>query len=112
MNGGFGTAVFRCDVVRDGESVAMRLFGELDVATAPEAEAAFSKLAQRRVPVVLDLRGLTFMDSRGIRMLLSFREQALTLGFPFIVACGERVERLLELTGIRRRLEVVQLPGR
>ena len=51
---------------RDG--VVMAVAGELDVATAPEFEAALREhLAV--APVRLDLRGLSFMASSGIRVL-------------------------------------------
>jgi len=102
---------FRCEVSPDGDSVAIRLHGELDVATAPEVDSAFADVAERRVPIMLDLRGLTFMDSRGIRMLVSFNEQALASGFSFTISCGDRIGRLLALTGVDRHLSVVQLPG-
>ena len=100
---------FQCEVTPDGDSVAIRLHGELDVATAPEVDAAFADVAARRVPVTLDLRGLTFMDSRGIRMLVSFHEQALEGGFPLMVACGDQVRELLTMTGLDRHVTVVQL---
>jgi anti-sigma B factor antagonist len=106
-----GVWPFRCEVEPDGDSVAIRLFGELDIATAPEVDAAFADIADRRMPVTLDLRGLTFMDSRGIRMLVACHDQALAGGFPLTVACGDRVGELLKLTGLDRRLSVVQLPG-
>jgi anti-sigma B factor antagonist len=102
---------FRCEVAPDGDSFAIRLHGELDMATAPEVDAAFADVAELRVPVTLDLRGLTFMDSRGVRMLVSFNEQAQAAGFPLTVACGDRVQQLLALTGLDRHLSVVQLPG-
>jgi anti-sigma B factor antagonist len=102
---------FRCEVSPDGDSVAIRLHGELDVATAPEVDAAFADVAERRVPITLDLRGLTFMDSRGIRMLVSFNEQAMASGFPFRVSCGDSIGRLIAMTGLDRQLSVVQLPG-
>ena len=51
---------------RDG--VVMAVAGELDVATAPELETALrEQLAV--APVRLDLRGLSFMSSSGIRLL-------------------------------------------
>lgn len=81
------------------------------MATAPEVDVAFADVAEARLPVTLDLRGLAFMDSRGIRMLVSFDEQARTCGFPLTVACGDTIERLLQLTGLDRHLTVVQLPG-
>ena len=102
---------FRCEVTPDGDSVAIRLHGELDVATAPEVDAAFAEVAPRGLPVTLDLRGLTFMDSRGIRMLVSFQEQASAGGFPLQVACGDQVRELLAMTGLDRHVTVVQLPG-
>src|SRR3954471_16758018 len=52
-----GDRPFKCEVVHDGDSVAIRLFGELDIATAPEVDAAFADLAERRGPITLDLRG-------------------------------------------------------
>jgi anti-anti-sigma factor len=103
--------LFRCEVMPDGESVAIRVHGELDVATAPEVDAAFADVAERRVPVTLDLRGVSFMDSRGVRMLVDFQEQALVVGFPLTVACGDSVQQLLAMTGLDRHLSVVQLPG-
>ena len=106
-----GEVPFRCTVAPDGDSVAIRLYGELDMATAPEVDAVFADVAEDRLPVTLDLRGLTFMDSRGVRMLVSFNEQARARGFPLTVACGESVEQLLKLTGLNRHLTVVQLPG-
>ncbi len=49
----------------------LTLRGELDLATAGRLEAA---LAEAGGPVVLDLTGLTFMDSTGVRMLLEAAE--------------------------------------
>jgi anti-anti-sigma factor len=97
--------------VPDGDAVAIRLHGELDIATAPEVDAAFADVAARRVPVTVDLRGIGFMDSRGVRMLVSFHEAAAAAGFPLTVMCGDRVHGLLTLTGLDRRLNIVQLPG-
>ena len=97
---------FRCEVVPDGDTLAIRLHGELDVATAPEVDAAFADVAERRVPITVDLRGLTFMDSR-----VSFHEQSAEAGFPLTVVCGDQVHQLLAMTGLDRHLDVVQLPG-
>jgi anti-sigma B factor antagonist len=103
-----GDVPFTCEVVPDGDSVAIRLSGELDLATAPEVDAAFADVAQRSVPVILDLRGLQFMDSRGIRMLVAYHDQALAAGFPLTVACDEPITKLLKLTGLDRRLMLIE----
>ena len=49
------------------------LRGELDLGTAPQLEQA---LAEADGDVLLDLRGLTFMDSTGVRLLLEAAESA------------------------------------
>src|SRR4051794_40692716 len=103
-----GDLPFKCEVVPDGDSVAIRLFGELDIATAPEVDAAFADVAERGVPITLDLRGLRFMDSRGIRMLVSCHDQALAEGFPLTVACGDGVGELLKMTGLDRHLTLAE----
>src|SRR3954454_18307254 len=51
----------------------LTLRGELDLATAGTLEETLSKV---RTPVVLDLKGLTFMDSTGVRVLLEAAERA------------------------------------
>jgi anti-sigma B factor antagonist len=63
---------FDLTVARD-ESGACRLTlrGELDLATTPRLEDA---LAEADGNVLLDLRGLTFMDSTGVRVLLEAAE--------------------------------------
>jgi anti-sigma B factor antagonist len=50
------------------EGVVMAVAGEIDLATAPELEAALREHLAA-APVRLDLRGLSFMDSSGIRLL-------------------------------------------
>lgn len=51
---------------RDGAVVAVA--GEIDMMTAPDLEAALREHLAAG-PVRLDLRGLSFMDSSGIRVL-------------------------------------------
>jgi anti-anti-sigma factor len=59
----------------DGRAnVALR--GELDLGTAGRLERCLADLLERREPVRLDLRELTFMDSTGLCALLKAREQA------------------------------------
>lgn len=50
------------------EGVLIAVAGEVDLVTAPELEAVLREQL-RAGPVRLDLRGLSFMDSSGIRML-------------------------------------------
>jgi anti-anti-sigma factor len=50
----------------------LTLRGELDLATTARLEQA---LEEARGDILLDLRGLTFMDSTGVRLLLEIAER-------------------------------------
>ena len=79
--------------------------GELDLATAPALEAAlagaFASVGSGRV--VLDLRELEFIDSSGLRTLLTARRQAEQSGASFSLIAGHRgLERTLEIAGVHK----------
>ena len=93
-----------------GEGVTVRAAGELDIATADDLLDAIRGAALSDAPlVVLDLSGVTFMDSAGVRCVL--QAVAVTDGEPSKVrvrrAFGEQVERLFELVGAIDRLPYV-----
>jgi anti-anti-sigma factor len=52
--------------------------------------------------MLLDLRGVEFLDSTGLRILLSVRNTALREGYTLTVVPGPaRVQRVFDLTGTR-----------
>jgi len=102
---------FRCDVARNGDGVRITLEGELDIATAPEVEAALRDAAGEPAagPCVLDLRALTFMDSSGLRTILSANGAARRGGRQLrIVAGPPAVQRVFEICGVTDGLRFVE----
>lgn len=100
---------FRCDVRPDRDRVIVRPMGEIDLATAPNVDASLRELVDSGFKrVVLDLRGVTFLDSTGLRLLVSWSQGAAMDGFDLgIVADSRPVLRLLELTGASDRLPLI-----
>jgi anti-anti-sigma factor len=89
----------------DGDGVATVVVeGELDIATVPVLEGALSDLESGGArTLVLDLRGLRFMDSTGLRALLSARRRAHTAGRRLRLAnLQPSVARVFEVTGVAR----------
>lgn len=92
--------------------VALR--GELDVVTVSKVAEVLEGLkpeADGVRHVVLDLRGLTFMDSSGLHELIKQNEFARSNRHNLAVVRGsDAIERLLELTGVKDRLVLVDDP--
>jgi anti-anti-sigma factor len=76
--------------------------GELDTSNYAQLEAYLSQARLRPADqVVLDLTGLTFMDSNGLRLLLAFHQECLQLGGELRLAALQPVPaRLLHITGV------------
>ncbi len=94
------------------ETAIVALEGEIDLALAPEAERLIAE-AEAREPgkLVIDLREVTFMDSSGLRILLTALRRAEEAGRGFaLVKGGDTVNRLLEVTGLTDRLELLDEP--
>jgi anti-sigma B factor antagonist len=88
----------------------MRLYGEFDLAARDRFQAAFTPLAQDGLrELVVDLAGLSFIDSIGIRCLLEAKGLADRDGFQMFVAlpADGQVRKVLALTGME---EVFSVP--
>jgi anti-anti-sigma factor len=60
---------------------------------------------------VLDLRGLTFIDSSGLRALIMADQRVRDDGGRVIVVRGpDRVNQVMEVTGVARQIELVDEP--
>jgi anti-anti-sigma factor len=76
--------------------------GEIDIATAPQLAERLSELQGVGTPTVLDLSGVSFMDSSGIGTLLRAVNAAREKGWDFQVTTNAQpqVERVIQLSGI------------
>jgi anti-anti-sigma factor len=104
---------FSISVDRSDETTVVVLEGELDIATTPGAEEELRRVEMNGARViVLDLRGLTFMDSTGLRLLVAADARARDAGRRLVVVRGPApVHRVLEITGLDGKLEMVADPA-
>jgi anti-anti-sigma factor len=92
------------------DAVWIRLDGELDIHTTAQLQTALDAALHSRRLIVIDLRGLTFMDSTGLGALISANAVARRCGSRLVLIRGrDQVERLFELTGLTETLAVVDL---
>ncbi|HEX4806509.1 MAG TPA: STAS domain-containing protein [Conexibacter sp.] len=97
----------------DGTTVRLALTGELDIAGAARVERELERIEQEPpATIVLDLRELVFMDSTGLRVIVAAdgraREQSRRL---VIVRGSDTVQRIIEMTRLDERLEIVDDPA-
>src|SRR4051812_40051305 len=96
---------FAVVIERNGDTIVTRLSGDFDLLSKPRFDEEVKPLtAQARGgALVIDLRGLSFMDSTGINALLEIVAESRRDGFNLsVVNGGEPVRRVLTATGVDR----------
>jgi anti-sigma B factor antagonist len=93
---------------RDG-LVHVVLRGELDLSTVGKVQDALDRVEQSSPPtVVLDLSKLSFLDSTGLRCIVTADERARQAGRRVVLVRGpEPVQRVFTITRLEERLEMV-----
>jgi anti-sigma B factor antagonist len=93
----------------DRDRVIVRLVGELDLAVAGRVAATVRELVDVGFgQIVVDLRGLSFMDSAGVHMLVSAKRWVEQASCRVSVVPGARApKRVFELTGTEPLLRFV-----
>ena len=101
--------VLRCDVRPERRVVIVVPTGELDLAGVPTVDGELDELRKAGFDhLAVDLRGLRFMDSTGLRLLLRWTASAAEDGYRFSVIPGPpQVQRVLDLTGVESALDMV-----
>lgn len=90
-------------------SRVVRFVGELDMSTEGPASAEIERVQADRPPVVgLDLSGVRFIDSTGLRLILRADARARRDGGRVVLVRGpEPVHRVFLIALLDRRLEFV-----
>jgi anti-sigma B factor antagonist len=91
--------------------VRVALTGDLDVTTAASAEEQLMELEEAKLPahLLLDLTGLRFIDSTGLSLLINADRRGRKAGRRVTIVSGTGPpRRILETTGLKGRLDVVE----
>jgi anti-sigma B factor antagonist len=122
-NGGAEPNVNRDDVPRGqllearaervGRAAVIELHGEMDLSTVGVAESAFAELGSKDIDTLgIDLRGLSFLDSSGLRFILEMQKRARENGWRFFVVRGsEQVHRVFDVARLDGEMTVVDSPS-
>jgi stage II sporulation protein AA (anti-sigma F factor antagonist) len=90
---------------------SFRVTGSLDVPTAGSLHEVLDLLAREPGDITLDLAGVTFMDSGGLRAVLQACSDLGDRGTVRLVGPSEQVRRLLDITGVGRSCPNLEIVG-
>jgi anti-sigma B factor antagonist len=98
----------RVDVSRTGDDVVLVLVGELDPHTAPTLRGHIDReVSDSTATLVLDVAGLLFIDSSGLRVIISAHKEMADRGGQLILRSPSgNTQRLLEITGLADHVAV------
>jgi anti-sigma B factor antagonist len=98
---------FAVDVQRRKGVAIVQAHGELDLATVETLRAALDGV-ESAGRLVLDLRGLSFIDSTGLHLLVALHQRAQRDGFQLaLVAPAAPADRPIHLCGLHETLPFV-----
>jgi len=87
------------EIARAGASWVVHVAGELDMGSCPEFTACIFGLAGE--DIVVDMAGLTFVDSTGLNALVSAYERTTAAGRSLVPrAPRPQVAKVLEMMGL------------
>lgn len=91
-------------VLTTGDHVRVVLAGDVDAALAPELLEAAAEVVAADLPVQVDTRNVTFMDSSGVAFLARLAGGSKTP--PVVLDPPDHVQFLLEITAIGKMLDL------
>jgi anti-sigma B factor antagonist len=78
----------------------IEISGEIDSNTAPQAQERVLPLVQPGAKILLDMSGVEYMSSAGLRMLLSmYRQITRQNGGLVLVGLAEEIKDTMSITG-------------
>ncbi len=92
----------------DGRSMVVSLTGEIDVAAAPTVREYLEQAAARQGSLVVDLSGVSFIDSTALGVLIGIHKECGSTGTDMSLVITEpRILKVFEITGLTELFTIV-----
>ena len=85
--------------VISGTETTLHISGRLDTTTAPALEAAVTEVTSGCDTLVLDLAGLEYISSAGLRVILKAQKTMMAKGGMKVLHVNETIMEIFEITG-------------
>ena len=87
------------EIKRAAEQTTIELVGRLDTTTAPVLDKTINEDVQDAKHLVLDIKGLEYISSAGLRVLLAAQKRMQKIGSMKVINVRETVMEVFEMTG-------------
>ena len=87
------------EIKKAGSEVVLELSGRLDTTTAPTLEKTIGENLDGTTSLILDLKGLKYISSAGLRVLLTAQKKMQKLGAMKLKNVCEEIMDVFAITG-------------
>ncbi len=94
------------EIKRNAAETIIEAVGRLDTTTAPVLDKTINEDIEGTKNLVLDLKGIEYISSAGLRVLLSAQKKMQSLGSMKVKNVCEQVMEVFEMTGFADILEI------
>jgi anti-sigma B factor antagonist len=94
------------EIKRNAAETIIEAAGRLDTTTAPVLDKTINEDIEGTKNLVLDLKGIEYISSAGLRVLLSAQKRMQRNGAMKLIHVCEIVKEVLELTGFADILDI------
>ena len=94
------------EIKKDADKLVLEITGRLDTVTAPTLDKAINDNLGGAKSLILDFKGLEYISSAGLRVLLATQKKMQQLGAMKIINVCELVMEVFEVTGFKDILTI------
>ena len=87
------------EIKKNAEQTTIEVAGRLDTTTAPALDKTINEDIKDTKDLILDLKGLEYISSAGLRVLLSAQKKMRLIGSMKVINVCEEVMEVFEMTG-------------
>ena len=87
------------EIKKNADAITIEIVGRLDTTTAPSLEKTIGDEIEKGKNLILDFKGLEYISSAGLRVLLAAQKKMQSIGGMKVVNVCESVMEVFEITG-------------
>ncbi len=96
-----------CEILKEQESITLKIVGRIDTITSPNLEKQLNELVEQTNKLVLNFEKVDYISSAGLRVLLMIQKKCNQDKKEFVISnVNETVMDVFEMTGFSNILKI------